>query len=392
MFPKVPFIGREKEVKYIHDLAYRPNSYVLGIKGEGGIGKTSLLEYANRVLRKDVGLKALRIIDFDSNEFQIDDVSNFLIAISNNFSKESFKEFSLELSDYQLESQSYVYDFRGWKEKVSRLKQSFIHDYNAYSSTHRIVIFIDTAEKFRNLKHISTYLDEFVSNAKNTLFVISGRNERALVDWFSGLNDIQFEEINLSRFSIKESREYLHEKEKILKNTFQSNLTEKILTLARGLPILIDLSLEWLSEDVPLPWLQNFKISQFDLLVYEKKKQMEILFEKQLVAPVAKMREPLNVLTLLLSEIYPIDKNWVQVLLNISDRDASKLIEKAEAYVFVKSLSDGRITLHDEMRRMVTEYVWPEIDNDGSRRRRDSQKIVHYLNHQIEKVDDLLDS
>jgi len=36
-------------------------------------------------------------------------------------------------------------------------------------------------------------------------------------------------------------------------------------------------------------------------------------------------------------------------------------------YVFVKQLPDGRISLHDEMRRMVNEYVWPQVDPDRER-------------------------
>lgn len=388
MSPKVPFVGREKEITRIHDLVYGTDTnYVLGIQGDGGIGKTRLLDFVSNTLMKDTSLKVIQVVDFDSIEFQIDDVINFLITISKNFDKENFRNFSLALSDYQTELHDTIHDFRAWEKKVESLKESFIRDFNAHARNQRIVIFIDTAEKFRNLQSISSYLKEFISFSENTLFVISGRYKKHLNEWFVKLDSNRVEKITLSRFSDEESAQYLQAKEVILKNQFSPNLKEKILLLARGLPILIDLSLEWLSRDVPFSWLQEVNMSQFESLSSEEREREEALFESQLVTPVAEMRKPLNSLTLLLSEIYPVDENWIQVLLSLSTEEARELIKKAKTYVFVKSLKDGRITLHDEMRRMVEEYVWPEIDSDGGRRRRDSREIVRYLDQQIAKIE-----
>jgi len=53
---------------------------------------------------------------------------------------------------------------------------------------------------------------------------------------------------------------------------------------------------------------------------------------------------------------------------------------------FVKYYPDGRIYLHDEMRRMVRDYVWPDIDPDGGRRQQDSKLAVEYFTSQIETL------
>ena len=40
------------------------------------------------------------------------------------------------------------------------------------------------------------------------------------------------------------------------------------------------------------------------------------------------------------------------------------LLKEIQPYVFIKNLPNDRITLHDEMRRLVNTYAWPEVDPD----------------------------
>ena len=91
-------------------------------------------------------------------------------------------------------------------------------------------------------------------------------------------------------------------------------------------------------------------------------------------------------LTVTNSSLYPLNGEMIATLLSISDAEANGLFEDAQNYVFVKRLPDGRIALHDEMRRMVNEYVWPEVDPDGDRRRRDSAIAVDYLEQEIQTL------
>jgi tetratricopeptide (TPR) repeat protein len=78
-------------------------------------------------------------------------------------------------------------------------------------------------------------------------------------------------------------------------------------------------------------------------------------------------------LLLVLSRIYPVDVEMAKELLGLSTEEAKILIESAKKYVFVKTLPGAKITLHDEMRKMVNELVWPLIDKTDERKRRDSK-------------------
>src|SRR2546429_1677088 len=78
-------------------------------------------------------------------------------------------------------------------------------------------------------------------------------------------------------------------------------------------------------------------------------------------------------LLLVLSRIYPMDVEMAKELLGLSREEANTLVETAKEYVFIKSLPGAKITLHDEMRKMVNELVWPLIDKTDERKRRDSK-------------------
>ena len=159
-----------------------------------------------------------------------------------------------------------------------------------------------------------------------------------------------------------------------------------MLLLAKGRPILIDLAVEWLAREIPLPWLLDNDLEALKSLSDAERKKHQEEFEKNLVRRITEMRCPTDWLFRTLARIYPLDVEGIVALLDLSEEKAKPLFEEAKGYVFVKSLPDGRISLHDEVRRMVTEYVWPDIDPGGDRRRRDSKRAVGYLKG---KIDDL---
>ena len=47
--------------------------------------------------------------------------------------------------------------------------------------------------------------------------------------------------------------------------------------------------------------------------------------------------------------------------------------------MFIKTLPDGSIKLHDEMRRMINLHVWPEVDPDNDRRKHESKSFIEYI-------------
>ena len=191
------------------------------------------------------------------------------------------------------------------------------------------------------------------------------------------------EEIPLQSLDIEAvDREYLEEKLKLLHrpDDIEESIIQRILFLAKGRPILIDLAVEWISQSIPQPWLIQ---AEFDEL--EKREQD---FEKVLVKPVTQLRTSLDRLTLLLSRVYPLDEQMIAYFLGETVNDISSLFVEAKKLVFVKVLPDSRITLHDEMRELINRYVWNEVDETGDRRQRDSQKAIRYLETAIKNAEE----
>jgi hypothetical protein len=88
-------------------------------------------------------------------------------------------------------------------------------------------------------------------------------------------------------------------------------------------------------------------------------------------------------LILLLAQVYPLDVRMVTNLLNVPEAEAEQLLDEAKSYVFIKTLPNGQITLHDEMRSLVKKYAWPMVDADGEWRFKISNSAALYLQDQI---------
>jgi tetratricopeptide (TPR) repeat protein len=220
---------------------------------------------------------------------------------------------------------------------------------------------------------------------RNVLIFIAGRNAKSIGNSLqSNLGQDIVQIIELPKLREKTGEEYLEQKQKLLHIEFASDLRQKLLLLSEGKPILIDLASEWLARNIPLDWLVTTSLAELQSLSEEQRKQRQREFERQLVVHIAQERSDLDTLILWLSRIYPMDVKMIATFLKISEQEAKKVAEEAQSYGFVKHLPDGRITLHDEMRRMINEYVWVEVDPDGDRQRRDSELITKYLENKIQ--------
>jgi tetratricopeptide (TPR) repeat protein len=174
----------------------------------------------------------------------------------------------------------------------------------------------------------------------------------------------------------------------MLRIALNPELTDKILLLAGGRPILLDLAAERLARNVPFEWLIKCKIEDLkeDLEAWQRD------FERQLVIHLANTRQPLDWLILTMAHVHPLDAELTADLLAPTGQEseflnkAESLIERAREFVFVKVLPGGVVKLHDEMERMINDHVWPEIDPDEDRRRRDSRVASAHLRHKVEAL------
>jgi tetratricopeptide (TPR) repeat protein len=385
MATPIPFIGRVEELQKIEGLIKEWDTCrVLCIHGEGGVGKTRLLEEIHKQpgQHSDAPLLVAQIIDFDDRTLHV--VENIERQIMRNLSAEAFDIYSQQLHDWYKMKVADV-SAEALAEKDQQVRQTVVDNFNHLSEKRRVVLLMDTLEKLE-ATNAWRRLTDLILQARNALFILAGRNTKELYESLRhDFSQIKADLIELGPLEPVSSQEYLAEKQRQLRITLDKTQAENLLLLTHGKPILIDLAAEWLSRNIPLDWVTAK--SQPKNLTKAKLKKRQQDFQVQLVAHIGQIRTQMDRLILLMARVYPVDAPLIAKALNLTNDEAEALLNQAKTYVFVKSYPSGQqIYLHDEMRRMIRNYVWSEIDPDGERRQLDSQFAVTYLTSQVETL------
>jgi len=385
----VPFIGREEELALVENLIKKWGTCKLVLlQGEGGIGKTRLLQEmrARFAGMGDPPVLMPEIIDFSRPEIRA--AEGLRLAIAEAVGRTAFTAYLRSLADWRKVRQAGASPERLEKETQSVIA-SFAESFNAVSSQRQVVLLIDTVDTVteQDITNIG-----FVSYLENALLLLAGRKVEDLKKMFPSRVGSDVQVMRLSPFQPQDSAQYLQEKQKMLHTTLGKHLAAKLLLLAAGRPIIIDLAVEWVAHEAPgdwlVDWLQDESLDELlGLSEGELKEQLsedELKkrcrdFEYHLVHPIARRRTSLDQLFLVLAKVDSLDVDGVAQMLGLSSEEAGALWNKAREFSVVKLLSGEEIALHDEMRRMVNEYVWPEIDPTGARLRRDNQRAAAYF-------------
>lgn len=390
------FIGREAEISFIEAQIKQTETRVLVfVRGEGGLGKTRLLqEIRKRYVNKDEFLTA-DIIDFDDRSLHTFEGIEIRIAKELGIAGQVAEE----IRELRLLRSSTV-DQRSLEEKQNDITTLLSIQFNHLSKNKRLLFFFDTTEKIGedNLRGLLSLLSRF----ENGFFLFAGRHftENSEVD-ISQLMQSSFDgdvtPKDLDPLNMDNSREYFRAKLDELHNV-KDERVENLLKLVDGRPILIELTAQWLSIAPTPDWLSDELVELESLpdegfVPDEDFRQKQKDFQVLLVHHITQLRNPLDQLLLVLSRVYPIDAEMVEELLTLSRGRAEELMGNAKEYVFVKTLPGGKITLHDEMRRMINDLVWRDIDKSKEWRRRDSKKasaiferrVSEQANHQNEE-------
>ncbi len=372
---QVDFINRENELALIDKLVNEIDSpYFVCINAGGGIGKTRLLQEVCEQYPHSEKLQTSDIIDFDDNSLY--NSENLAIRIAQALGgKKIFTPFLRAMDDYRKMQRAGISHER-LADEFKRATQLFVEDFNIFSSMRRVIILFDTIEKSEGTDCLQYMFEVFV-RLNNFLCLMSGRNADKIGKELQSVNK---KIIQLFPLEEKASAEYLQKKIAILHIQLEREISEKILLLSGGKPIIIDLSVELLSRDIP-KWLFEYDIAS---LSEQEKKILQEKFERQLVSYIVQTRSQMEILFLIMSHIYPLDIPLISIIFNISEHESEKLFNDTKSYVFVKSLPDKRITLHDEMRRMINAYVWNETDPNKDRRRKYSKLVTDFVKRKIQ--------
>jgi len=388
---QMKYIGRDDVFGAIDETIKKTGEQdwtVVGVDGDGGIGKTRLLTEINmRYAYASQGiLQVLKIIDFDDVYYHsMGNVEYYIVQL---IGVSHFSSYLQKIKDIRKIEKSGV-SVRELQRQQKEVRKEFVQDFNSYSESTRVVLSFDTIEKLEHSDVWDNLLSIF-SELSNVVFFMAGRHPDLLWQKIRntfGENNIEI--IELKPLTTQDSQLYLKTKQTQLNISIDAELEKGLLLLSEGRPILLDLAIEWLSQDLPQDWMLELSRRKANKgLGTGVLKERRVEFEGFLVKKITYIRENIDRLILLLSRIYPLSVIGVRELLRVSSDEAQELYERATEIVFFKELPNDKISLHDEMRRMVNEHVWNEIDPTEIRQKYDSKLASVYLKKQLEKIEE----
>lgn len=393
MTTNIDFVNRASELKAILDMVNDPHQFSRAIffYGAGGLGKTRLLQEIPHYLQsRKVDIIHTDIIDFDDLALRVvDNLVHILLERLPKISQEDIDNIYHELK--LLRHMERVGDSQKTQnEQGLRIIRHVAQTVNNVSKWHSpVMLRFDTIEKIDS--EVQASIIQFMIQLRGAFVVFSGRLESGAEAFWRELNKIEsaknkLRSIELEPFDTGARKEYLKKKERDRHVRLSPQDADLLINLSKGRPILIDLAVEYYarSPEVNFNYQSTPKQAQTkrDTDLFDREHHDELAraeeFEHKLVNYVTAVRSDMERLILVLSRVYPLSVKMVTHMLNLSEKEANELCDEAQSYVFIKTIveHDGsvKITLHDEMRRMVNTHVWNEVDPSYRRRIRDSRR------------------
>ncbi|MGH7595626.1 MAG: tetratricopeptide repeat protein [bacterium] len=358
------FVGRKRELEQINRvlLGGQPH-WIIQIQGDGGIGKTRLLEFLRDRAREKAGTEALLctdLIDFQqaSNRTEF----GLLAEIARQLGEVHFPHFKEE-REILKEILTASPDASLYREAVRRVAIAFFDDCKLLlKNGRRMFLLFDTCEEMHDMTSwvMGTFLPQLLqmqediqteSNAdaaelpvpQPQIFTVwAGRTPLPLPKRFSPylLNH------KLSPFNLKEVQEFFQQAAKWFPGTLTKRQLVKLNARCGGRPLYIALCYDWLKNGMGLIE---------DLIGNHGP------FGEKLVKWISRLTDLQDDVILLAALAWRrMEPGLLAALLNISLKEAKKQLEMLSGFSFVKysPVAPG-FQLHDEMRDLVRRHLWP---------------------------------
>ena len=157
---QVGFIGRKHELALIKKLVKHKKICFLLISGDGGIGKTRLLNEISDPYGDIDQLKITNILDFDDSALHLSE--NVSTRIAEELDREKFEPYLQKLTDYK-KIQTIDVSRKQLIEFKKALESSFVNSFNEFSKHQRVVLRFDTTDA---LKGHTEVLENFLRLGK----------------------------------------------------------------------------------------------------------------------------------------------------------------------------------------------------------------------------------
>jgi tetratricopeptide (TPR) repeat protein len=417
MGKRLPFIGRSEELTLIDNLALATTSlHLLLIDGAGGIGKTSLLQEVERRCSGRTHIRTTGLLDFVDPLLRTE--RGFEDVLADRLGHAPFDSYFNAVQRYVKLAQQDDLTGRDLHEAEQKVRESWVTCFNTVTAFDRVVILCDTVEIVQHREMFDDVLAT-IAQLRNVLVVLAGREGTSLYDTLveKGWADrVTLQPLQV--FSTNEAANYLDTS--LIGQELDAQTRAKIALLSGGLPILIDLALDWVERSIPLPDLlqlplgileslqnpahlrsskraeevqQAFELAPTSLdqmqawAAQHWEQEILINFSSGLVRQVLRLQEPINHIILHMAHVYgSVDTTFLESLVDMPDIRSGRYIETLEDLAFIKSLPGKQYALHDRMRDLVNVYAWPLVDISGEERRQIDKRAAAYYHERSKRL------
>lgn len=351
------FVGREEQIESFSSIinGERPE-WILHIPGDGGIGKTRLLEQFEKNSQSEFGdaLASTGIIDFydTNNQTKI----GLLNEIAQRLKFDPHGEFQTE---FQEVSESTGLD---QVEQFEQAYEKFLVEYkDLLNKQDKVIILFDTCEEMHGVEE--WLLDHFLNDIgrleeeisktidgykRKTVVILAGRKRLNLARYGEAVW-----ERPLPLLGLAEIRQYFSTNA-ALATSIDDGKYQKIYERTAGRPLYVALVYDWLVNE----------IGTLDELL-----AVEGSFAAELVGWVRRLDPHKKMAILYMAFAWRrMEASLLGELLGLQLREVNSMIDELMKFSFIKyrKIEDGHlvINLHDEMRKLVNDFVWPAEISD----------------------------
>lgn len=374
-------IGRKDELDAVEKaIRDHPHRYVIYITGQGGIGKTRLLQHILQNPPEGLALQvATRPVDMYHTINHT--VEGFIQSIQEVISPDG-RDFELYLQEREIWRRIPGEESKRWQEQRKSMIRSLLQDWNTLAQKTRILIGLDTVERLflqdDPVAHelglpIGTplvynwLLEDFLPQLQNTVIVLAGRPVSVHVE--EELQRIgKFVPISLSGFTEEEALEYFRALTSLLQKSseprdqiaadrlsqWNDDLRRMFFYALRDdgtvRPIFLALAVDYLTiTGQPFPLGQS--LSEVQGLSMEERKRLQDDLLRGVEEEIRNALHPTEEVVKALGWLHRgADENLLGQVTNMSGETLREACERVRRLSFVKIRpADQRLFLHDEM-------------------------------------------
>ncbi|MBW7848625.1 MAG: ATP-binding protein [Bacteroidales bacterium] len=384
------FVGRDAEIKRVEYAVSIPASRrIFFVNGEGGIGKTRFLQeiksryYSFRQFA-NVPLVVSDLVDLANLGVYVP--LNIEYAVCKNFGIHNFEKFMVARDDYA-KFQTMHASVETLNQQLRICYETFVEEYNSFSSENRCVLLIDTVDiHIIESDSFVNFTQKILPQLQNSVIILAGRECISVQKRLKTLLDSDM--IQLEGLKTTDAKSFFNQL------GLSADLEEKLIFLTDGRPILLGLASAWMEKDIPLPVISEATLVELKSFSNEKLIALKEEFKHALIENILKLDQKDHPFIL---EMAHLQKRYTPEILafihEVSAEEAEMIVTRLSNLFFVKMLPDFVHLLHDEMRDLVRQYLWPTVDPFGVERKNLSQKVqefylnkILYIDSQLEKM------